>query len=197
MRVKSFGSSSATTTGSGTAAGTSWGEAAAASTATADVYRVSDAGTEQTGMQTVAGNSQSTSRGGSRAENQFSAQAETTQHGAHQALRALYQTLTTQVHSLEEEVHLAIVRIREQPNQRAIVKLRGQKAKGVIVPEVLPALARAAQITAFRERIKEGSAYLAPRLVVDAEIEQRHAALGIPAVPPEPGDPPPLKDPWG
>jgi hypothetical protein len=83
------------------------------------------------------------------------------------------------VHSLEEEVHMAIVKLREQKNRSAIVKLRGGMAKGIFIPDVVPALAGPQRIEEFRRVSQAASAYLSGSALIDAEIGARIEAMGF------------------
>ncbi len=58
-------------------------------------------------------------------------------------LRPVRQIMPTAVHSLEEELHLAIVKLRELPRQAAIVKRRGRPPVRFRPAEVKPPLVSA------------------------------------------------------
>jgi len=62
----------------------------------------------------------------------------TVSHGYSQTLKPVRKTLPTAVHSLEEELHLAILKLRELPQRAAIVKRRGRQATRLVVPEIRP-----------------------------------------------------------
>lgn len=168
----------------GTVEGENWAAQSGASTAAGQTFAI-DADGNQTpypvAMQQVSGTSDAFSRGGFIAKTGSHGTTHNDGRSTQEALGPILQTMATQLHTLEEEVHRAIVTLREQPNQRAIVKLRGQKAKGVTIPNVREALVRPERVEAFLARVKERSAYLTPTHLAEAEIEQRRMALGLPS----------------
>lgn len=197
--LEGYGSSDGYIDVSGTIEGSSWNAMSGTSAASGQMFAVDADGNispTPSGVHEVSGTSDAVGEGGFVADTRSHGTTQTNNRNAHQALRPIYKVMTTQVHSLEEEVHRAIVRLREQPNQRAIVKLRGQKAKGVTIPNVAEALVRSARLQEFKARVKEQSAYLTPRPIVDAEIEERRTALGYPPLQDVPDDAPLLDVKW-
>jgi hypothetical protein len=187
--LESVGTGESTTRGFGTAEVSSWSEQAGSSAMTGESYSVL-AGYDplQTGMQLAAGTSMGSGTGGASSVSEFYGRTTSSTRGVHQALRSRYEVRPTQVHSLEEEVHLAIVKLREQKNRSSIVKLRGEKAKGTIVPDVVPSLASPARIAEFRDIARSRSEYLSSSNLAEAEIAARHAGLGFGGQKKPPGD---------
>lgn len=158
----------------------SWSEHSGASAAVGESYRVFEWDDPlQTGMQLASGTSSGAGRGGASSEGEFVSRTTSASRSSHQALRARYEVRPMQVHSLEEEVHLAILKLKEQKNRNAIVKLRGQKAKGVSVPEVNAALANPVRIEEFKRIARERSGYMSLASHADAEISARRTSLGM------------------
>ena len=85
--------------------------------------------------------------------------------------------MPTSVHSLDEVMHLAIVKLRELPNRAAIVRRRGRPPVRIRTPEVKPALASADRTLLFQDRTRAQSPYLSAAADADAEIAGRNAAL--------------------
>jgi hypothetical protein len=168
----------------GTVEGENWAAVSGASAAAGQSFAIDADGNPTpypVATQEVSGTSDAFSRGGIITNTRARGTTHNAGSSDQEALAPILQTMTTQVHSLEEEVHRAIVTLREQPNQRAIVKLRGQPAKGVTIPTIREALVRPERVEAFKTRVKEQSAYLTPMHVAEAEIEQRRADLGLPS----------------
>lgn len=185
----------------GTVEGENWAAMSGASTAAGQTFAIDADGNPTpypVATQEVSGTSDAFSRGGFIANTSSHGTTHNDGRNTQEALGPILETMTTQVHSLEEEVHRSIVRLREQPNQRAIVKLRSQKARGVTIPNVPEPLVRRERVQELKARIKEQSAHLTPRPTVDAEIEERRVALGHPPHQDVPDNAPPFEEPkWG
>ena len=178
--LESHGTSESTAHSVGIGEAASWSDFQGTSEATSDSFRMMDgADPTQTGMNIMTGGSTGSGIGGGRSSFEGTSYASASSQGRHQALRSIYEVRTTQVHSLEEEVHLVIVKLREQKNRCAIVKLRGKKAQGIFIPDVPDLLASPKQIEEFRAKVQTASAYLSPAAAADAEIATRRATLGI------------------
>lgn len=177
--LESHGTSDSTTYSSGSGDASSWSDFQGSSSGTSDSFRMEEGSDPtQTGMHSMSGESRGSGTGGSRSTFESTTYSSGSSQGKHQTLRSIYEVRTTQVHSLEEEVHFAIVKLREQRNRCAIVKIRGKKAQGIFVPNVNTALASPKQIQEFRATTQDASAYLSPTSTVDAEIAARGAAFG-------------------
>lgn len=110
---------------------------------------------------------ESSSEGGSRA------------FGRSQTLKPVRVTMPTAAHSLEEAIHLAIVKLRELPNRAAIVRRRGKPPVRFRTPEIKPALASDDGINRFLDRTRTASPYLSVTADADAEIARRAARVGV------------------
>lgn len=97
--------------------------------------------------------------------------------GRAQTLKPVRVTMPTAVHSLEEEIHMAIVKLRELPQRVAVLKRRGRPATRVRAPEIKKNLAGPALVERFVSNARLASPYLSPMAVVDAEILARQTEL--------------------
>jgi hypothetical protein len=92
--------------------------------------------------------------------------------------------MPTAVYSLEEEVHLAIVRLRQLPKQAAILK----RPNGVPVRfrplTISPTASGKARAASFIATARTGSPFIAPAEIAEAEIAARLADLRRPAAVP-------------
>ena len=178
--LDSYGTSESAAHSVGSGEAQSWSDMQAISGSTSDSFSVSNWSIPtRIGTQLSTGDSSGTGVGGARSSFESAGYASGSSRGSHQALRPIYEVRPTQMHSLEEEVHLAIVKLREQKNRCAIVKLRGKKAQGVFVPDVKTALASAKQIREFKAASQTASEYISLTSSVDAEVAVRHATLGV------------------
>jgi hypothetical protein len=99
--------------------------------------------------------------------------------GRSQTLRSVREERPTQTYSLEECLHLAMLKLRQLPKRIAVMKgdrKRTIQFKTADVSTPLDVLSLRAR---FRALIAERSEYLLPYAAAMAEIEERHAALGI------------------
>ena len=97
--------------------------------------------------------------------------------GRAQTLKPVRVTMPTAVHSLEEEIHMAIVKLRELPQRVAILKRRGRTAIRVRAPEIKTSLAGPDLVERFVSNARSASPYLSPMAVVEAEILARQVEL--------------------
>lgn len=97
--------------------------------------------------------------------------------GRSQTLKSVRVTQPTAVHSLDEAIHLAVVKLRELPNRAAIVRRRGKPPVRIRTPEIKPALASDAGVERFLDRTRGASPYLREAADVDAKIVYRADAL--------------------
>jgi hypothetical protein len=90
--------------------------------------------------------------------------------------------MPTAVHSLDEELHLAIVKLRELPNQAAIVKRRGHPPVRFRPSTVKPGIAWPDLTSAYVADACAASPYVSTSEDADAEINGRlnHLRSGEP-----------------
>ena len=95
--------------------------------------------------------------------------------------------MATAVHSLDEEEHLAIVKLRELPNQAAIVKRRG-RAPVRFRPETVQSAVAWPELTdSFIGNTRASSPYISTALQAETEIAGRFETITAKAIPAEPG----------
>jgi hypothetical protein len=99
-------------------------------------------------------------------------------HGRSQTLKSVRVTMPTAVYSVDEQLHLAIVKLRELPNQAAIVKRRGSPPVRFRPSTVKPPLAWADLIGTFLNDTRAASPYIAASHDADAEIAARVVVAG-------------------
>lgn len=128
---------------------------------------------------TVTGYGLSSGSGDSGAwgASESSTQGTSRTRGWSQTLKPVRQIMPTSVYSLEEEMHLAILKLRELPTQAAIVKRRGHPPLRIKAPEVPRVLVTPDQVSRFREQSFDGSAFISLREEVDREMAARQAAI--------------------
>ena len=132
---------------------------------------------------TLAGVGLSTSENTGRSESGGYGRSETRgenrsyTNGRSQALKSMRVMLPTQVHTLEEETHLAMVKLRELPNRAAIVKRRGRPPVRFTPTLVRQPLNGAGRVEQFVSDMRRKSPYGASPARADAEIELRQAEL--------------------
>lgn len=97
--------------------------------------------------------------------------------GRAQTLKPVRMTMPTAVYSLQEEIHMAIVKLRELPQRAAVLKRRGRTAIRVRAPEIKTSLAGPELVERFVSNARLASPYLSPMAVVDAEILTRQTEL--------------------
>jgi hypothetical protein len=97
--------------------------------------------------------------------------------GRAQTLKSIRATMPTAVYSLEEEIHMAIVKLRELPKRAAVLKRRGQTAIRIRTPEIKASLAGPDLVERFISNTRLASPYLSPMAIVDAEILARQTEL--------------------
>ena len=97
--------------------------------------------------------------------------------GRAQTLKPVRVTMPTAVYSLEEEIHMAIVKLRELPQRVAVLKRRGRSAIRVRAPEIKASLAGPDLVERFVSNARSASPYLSPMAVVEAEILARQTEL--------------------
>ncbi len=127
------------------------------------------------GLAAGSGSSKTTSDG--RSSSYGGSAGSATTFGRSQTLKPVRVTMPTAVHSLDEELHLKIVALRELPNQAAIVKRRGHPPVRFRPTTVPPALATTAHAAQFISAARHASPYVSESAHADEEIESRMADL--------------------
>lgn len=95
------------------------------------------------------------------------------------SLKPVRKMMVTAVHSLEEEMHLAIIKLRELARGTAIVKRPGKPPTHIRTQIIRPALASELGISAFVKSTRDASPYISEVAVADAEIALRQRALVV------------------
>jgi len=178
LESESWTESEGTTTG--TAASSSWGSASGGSESLSRTYDSS--GREQSGS-LAEGLTSSESYGGGSSTSESRSITSSRTRGRSQTLKPVRMWLPTAVHSLEEELHLATVNLRELPNQVAVVKRRGHPPIRVRPSVIKPAMAGPARVATVKDVCRQASPYLTDSETATSEIEARERALvGAPPV---------------
>ena len=97
--------------------------------------------------------------------------------GRMQALKPVRVTMPTAVHSLEEELHLAIVKLRELPKQAAVLKRPTGFPVRFSPTEVRATVSGRSRTPTFVEALRAESAFIVSARVADSEIAARLAQL--------------------
>lgn len=137
------------------------------------------------GTGTSAGFSEGMSNGGGRSSAEGSSRAWSSTSGRSQTLKPVREILPTAVYSLEEEKHLAIVKLRELPNQAAIVKRRGSFPVRFRPRDIPKALASDERVSRFLDSVRIASPYLLATEAAEAAIDDRATRLGVRHIEPE------------
>jgi hypothetical protein len=106
--------------------------------------------------------------------------------GRSQTLKPVRQMMPTAVYSLEEQLHLAIVKLRGLPKQAAIVKRPNGLPTRIRPTDVLPPASGEARRQEFIDSVRSESGFIAPSEFVDAEIADR--LLQLRAIEPRPAE---------
>lgn len=142
-------------------------------------YRVFEDGreTEQRGSADSSGSfaGSAYTTGESRSDSHGSTLSRT--RGQSQTLKPVRTSMITAVHSLEEEIHLAMVKLRELPQRAAILKRRGRQATKLRTPEIKASLASSALVERFVAHARSASPYLTTQATAEAEISARQSLL--------------------
>jgi hypothetical protein len=158
-----------------TSSSDSWSRTTGTSEGGADTYRGEEI--ERRGWSESRSSSDSASDGGGSGYSETSSHASSRTWGRSQTLKPVRVMLPTAVHSLDEEIHRAIVKLRELPKQAAIVKRPGMVPVRVRPDTINDPLVRPADVMNFVERTRLASTYISPTIVVDREISDRQALL--------------------
>jgi len=111
--------------------------------------------------------------------------AETKQWGRSQTFRPVREWRHTAFHSLEECFHLAMLRIRNLPDQTAIVKRRGEMTVVVKTIAVRPTLAVKRIQARFRAKAAARSTFIIDTLAAQAAVDGRLVEAKRPVAPDE------------
>ena len=130
-----------------------------------------------TGWSETAGTASGTSSSAAHGHSEGGGWASSTTYGRHQTYVPDYTVLPTQVHSLEELMHLAIVKIKELPERIAVVKLPSARSIQIRTFDVKPGFAPPRRVDEIVRTICDQSAYTSSQQVVEAEIDGRYRAL--------------------
>jgi len=152
-----------------------WGTAAGTSTNTSESFGPD--GGDPYGSVAGEGAFSSESRGGASSHGQADTTGSAHTIGRSQTLKPVRVVMPSAVHSLEEELHLAIVKLRELPNQAAIVKRRGRPPVRIRPATVKPAIAWPELVDGFIDETRSASSYITTASAADAEIAVRFKKL--------------------
>jgi Helicase HerA, central domain len=158
-----------------------WAEASGSSDSAGESFRLLPDGTlDQTGVVENAGTFASEMRSGVRSLSLSEISGRTVTTGRSETLKPVRVSMPTAVYSLEEELHRAIVKLRELPKRSAIFKRVGRPAIRLRTLEVKTPLATPAVVERFMERVRSKSPYVSPAAFADAEILTRQSMLTPP-----------------
>jgi len=156
----------------------SQGIGSGASSSTADSYFVTDNIDPELRGQVLSRSETSSSTlttGSSYSTGGSESHARTT--GRSQTLKSVREERPTHYYSLEESLHLAMLKIRNLPDRTAIVKRRGKRTVQVKTPDVKAALDVPKVVARFRERAATKSPYMARAAAVEAELVARRKRI--------------------
>lgn len=134
-------------------------------------------GGDPSGYVATEGSSTSESQGGGFTQGRAETTGSSQTRGRSQTLKPVRVVMASAVHSLDEELHLKIVKLRELPNQAAIVKRRGRPPVRIRPVTVKPALAWPELTETFSDQTRERSPYIGSASAADAEISARFETL--------------------
>ena len=152
-----------------------WGSSSGTSTGQSSSYGPD--GGDPNSYNTSEGSSSGESWGGGSSYGTSQTSGSSQGHGRSQTLKPVRAMMPTAVHSLDEQLHLAIVKLRELPNQAAIVKRRGSPPVRIRPETVKPPLVWPELTSDFVEQTRTSSPYITSGFAADAEISARFEAL--------------------
>ena len=123
------------------------------------------------------GLSSGNTEGSSRSTGVSGGTSHTDTRGRSQTLKPERVLMTSAVHSLEEETHRAILKLRKLPKRAAVVKRPTRVAVQIQTPVINPILASSEGVASFLETTRTASPYLARTAIADEEIAKRQAGL--------------------
>ena len=185
LEAESWGTNESSTTSTGTTTSgsetSSWTSGSGTSSGQTSSYGAD--GTSANGYSDSLGSSSSESIGGgsssgwANTNGQANSSGSSNSQGRNQTLRPVREMMVTAVHSLGEEEHLAIVKLRELPNQAAIVKRRGRMPVRVRPATVKPATVWEELTDTFIDTTRAASPYISSAAQADAEIATRFETI--------------------
>jgi hypothetical protein len=177
--------SEGTTSSSNT--GGSWSRTSGTSEGGSDQFRGDDL--DRYGRSEQTGRSESSSEGQNWGESSGTSSGWSSSRGRSQSFKPVRVLLPTTMHTLEEEIHLAIVKLRSLPKQTAILKRPERVPVRLRPPTVKAPLVRPEAVAAFVERTRAASDSITPSAEVEAEMRARRAKLSNRPPPEGGGDP--------
>jgi hypothetical protein len=175
LESESSGYSSSTTRTTGETSG--WQSSSGTSEGTSESYGPDPNGSDPYGVSRSAGSSSGQSSGVSSHASLGETDGWSRSSGRSQTLKPVRQMMPSAVYSLEEELHLAIVKLRSLPKQAAIVKRPNHLPVRITPTDVVPAASGRARAGGFVEAVRDASGFIAPAAVAEAEIAERLAQL--------------------
>ncbi len=108
--------------------------------------------------------------------------------GQTETLRSIREIMPTAVYPLEEEIHTAIVKLRDLPERTIVLKRISGPVTEVTIPEIRRGVASRRLIETFVATTRDQSPFIRPVAVVTAEIAQRAADLRLEHKPRDDGE---------
>ena len=119
----------------------------------------------------------SSSAGGAKARTYFDSSMESQSVGQHETFQTVYEERPTENWSLERNIHEGVVRMRDLPKRRAIVKVPGKKSVEITTPFIPDPFTRDTTAAKAMDKILNESTYAVPRHFVSHEFKNRQADL--------------------
>lgn len=182
LESEGIGESFSTTRTQGGTSG--WSSSTGSSESASEQYGAQSGDPYGRGLSSGTSSSETYSEGSSWSESETHGRSRT--NGRSQTLKPVRQIMPTAVHSLEEELHLKVVKLRGLPKQAATVKRPNRFPVRFTPTDVVPPASGRVRAPAFVEATRGASGFIAPAERVDAEIAERQAQLR--AKEPERGD---------
>ena len=110
-------------------------------------------------------------------ESESNYESETRTHGQSETLEPVLRTMPSQVYSLEEQIHKAMVSMVNQPMQHAIIKLPKKSPAFVRTPTVDDGWANDDRVARFKLASYEKADFIAPKAAIEERIRERHARI--------------------
>ena len=164
-------------TGTTTTESAGWTEASGTSAGLAESYRLNSGSFEQMGAAESSGAFSAKGTSGGRSMSDSASRSHAEMRGRSQTLKPVRVNMPTAVYSLEEELHLAIVKLRGLPKASAIMKRIGRPAIRLRTIEMKPCLVSPETVERFLEKVRVASPYLSPISIADAEIQARQSRI--------------------
>lgn len=161
---------------SGGGASSSWSASSGTSEGLSTRYGTLDP-TDPLGTVASEGVSSVLASGGASSTSWSSTHGTSATYGRSQTLKPVRVTMPTAVYSLDEELHLAIVKLRELPKQAAIVKRSGRPPVRVHPETVKGPLTWAEKTASFVSHARADSPYITTSVQAETEIAGRRSVL--------------------